>query len=213
MSKIAFIGLGNMGGPMAANLVKAGHKVDGFDLVRASRDAAKAEWCCDRSQRAGRGEGRRSRHHHAASGQARAVGLERRSCHPIDKGALMIDCSTIDVASAAQAPRAGEPERGSLIDAPVSGGVGGAEGGTLTFMAGGAARRFAAAKPILEEMGKKIVHCGGAGAGQAAKICNNMILGISMIGVGEAFVLAEKLGLRIRHCSTSPPPRRASAGR
>jgi 3-hydroxyisobutyrate dehydrogenase len=113
----------------------------------------------------------------------------------VAKGALMIDCSTIDVESARQAHVLAAKASLLSVDAPVSGGVGGARGATLTFMAGGDAKAFAAAKPVLEAMGKKIVHCGDAGAGQAAKICNNMILGISMIAVGEAFALAEKLGL------------------
>jgi 3-hydroxyisobutyrate dehydrogenase len=111
------------------------------------------------------------------------------------KGALIIDCSTIDVESAKQAHALASRHSVGSVDAPVSGGTGGAKGATLTFMCGGEEKAFAAAKPVLEKMGKKIVHCGGAGAGQAAKICNNMILGISMIAVGEAFALAEKLGL------------------
>jgi 3-hydroxyisobutyrate dehydrogenase len=111
------------------------------------------------------------------------------------EGALFIDSSTIDVASARRAHAMGEAAGFACLDAPVSGGVGGALAGTLTFMAGGAEAAFAAARPVLEAMGKRIVHCGGAGAGQAAKICNNMILGVSMIAVSEAFLLAEKLGL------------------
>jgi len=111
------------------------------------------------------------------------------------KGTLIIDCSTIDVESAKQAHVLAAKHGALSVDAPVSGGTGGAKGATLTFMCGGEDKAFAAAKPVLENMGKKLVHCGGAGAGQAAKICNNMILGISMIGVGEAFALAEKLGL------------------
>jgi 3-hydroxyisobutyrate dehydrogenase len=111
------------------------------------------------------------------------------------KGALIIDCSTIDVESAKQAHALAAKSGALSVDAPVSGGTGGAKGATLTFMCGGEDKAFAAAKPVLENMGKKLVHCGGTGAGQAAKICNNMILGISMIGVGEAFALAEKLGL------------------
>jgi 3-hydroxyisobutyrate dehydrogenase len=111
------------------------------------------------------------------------------------KGALIIDCSTIDVESAKQAHALAAKHGVSSVDAPVSGGTGGAKGATLTFMCGGEEKAFAAAKPVLEKMGKRIVHCGGGGAGQAAKICNNMILGISMIAVSEAFTLAEKLGL------------------
>ncbi len=113
----------------------------------------------------------------------------------MSKGALIVDCSTIDVESAKQAHALAAKHGVGSVDAPVSGGTGGAKGATLTFMCGGEDKAFAAAKPVLEKMGKKIVHCGGAGAGQAAKICNNMILGVSMIAVSEAFALAEKLGL------------------
>jgi 3-hydroxyisobutyrate dehydrogenase len=194
MAQIAFIGLGNMGGPMAANLVNAGHKVIGFDLVQASLDQAKA----DGVTIAGSAEV-------AVKGAEVVITMLPAGKHVVSvwsdvvphvaKGALMIDCSTIDVESARQAHALAAKASLLSVDAPVSGGVGGAKGATLTFMAGGDARAFAAAKPILEAMGKKIVHCGDAGAGQAAKICNNMILGISMIAVGEAFALAEKLGL------------------
>ena len=193
MANIAFIGLGNMGGPMAANLVKAGEKVTGFDLVEASRNQAKAD-----------GAGIADSAVSAVKGADVVITMLPAGKHvlsvwteilpAITKGAL-IDCSTIDVESAVQA-HALASEHGVLsVDAPVSGGTGGAKGATLTFMCGGEAKAFAAAKPVLEKMGKKIVHCGGAGAGQAAKICNNMILGVSMIAVSEAFALAEKLGL------------------
>ena len=193
MANIAFIGLGNMGGPMAANLVKAGEKVTGFDLVEASRNQAKAD-----------GAGIADSAVSAVKGADVVITMLPAGKHVLSvwteilpamtKGAL-IDCSTIDVESAVQA-HALASEHGVLsVDAPVSGGTGGAKGATLTFMCGGEAKAFAAAKPVLEKMGKKIVHCGGAGAGQAAKICNNMILGVSMIAVSEAFALAEKLGL------------------
>jgi len=129
------------------------------------------------------------------------------------KGALLIDCSTIDVESAVQAHALASRHGVLSVDAPVSGGTGGAKGATLTFMCGGEAKAFAAAKPVLEKMGKKIVHCGGAGAGQAAKICNNMILGISMIAVSEALRSPKSSACRIRRCSTSPRPRRGNAGR
>ena len=194
MAIIAFIGLGNMGGPMAANLVKAGHQVIGFDLVPASKDAARSAGVTivDSAK--------------AAVTDANVIiTMLPAGKHVVSvwtdiipsaaKGALMIDCSTIDVESARQAHALADKAALLSVDAPVSGGVGGAKGATLTFMAGGDAKAFAAAKPVLEAMGKKIVHCGDAGAGQAAKICNNMILGISMIAVGEAFALAEKLGL------------------
>jgi 3-hydroxyisobutyrate dehydrogenase len=196
MSNIAFIGLGNMGGPMAANLVKAEHSVTGFDLSPASCDQARS----DGVNVAG-----------AAADAVRdaevVVTMLPAGKHVLTvwadilpslrEGALVIDSSTIDVESARRAHGlAREQDRGLMsLDAPVSGGVGGAKGATLTFMAGGAKEAFDRAEPILSRMGKRVVHCGEAGAGQAAKICNNMILGISMIGVAEAFVLAEKLGL------------------
>ena len=194
MSKIAFIGLGNMGAPMAANLVKAGHSVAGFDLVDAAKTAA-----------AGSGVAIAASAREAVASADTVVTMLPAGRHVLaahaellpatPKGALVIDCSTIDVDSARKAHEAGGVAGVLTLDAPVSGGVGGASGGTLTFMCGGSDEAFARAKPILENMGKRIVHCGGAGAGQAAKICNNMLLGISMLGVCEAFALAEKLGL------------------
>ena len=194
MATIAFIGLGNMGGPMAANLVKAGHKVIAFDLVAASRDQAKAD-----------GAGIAESSVAAVKGAEIVITMLPAGKHvlsvwtdvipSIGKGTLIIDCSTIDVESAKQAHALAAKHGVGSVDAPVSGGTGGAKGATLTFMCGGDDKAFAAAKPVLENMGKKIVHCGGAGAGQAAKICNNMILAVSMIAVGEAFALAEKLEL------------------
>jgi 3-hydroxyisobutyrate dehydrogenase len=196
MTTIAFIGLGNMGGPMAANLVKAGHAVTGFDLSPASCDQARA----DGVSIAGSGTD-------AVRDAEVVITMLPAGKHvlsvwadllaSVKEGALLIDCSTIDVESARRAHGlAGERNRGLMsLDAPVSGGVGGAKGATLTFMAGGTREAFDRAEPVLSQMGKRVVHCGEAGAGQAAKICNNMILGISMIGVAEAFVLAEKLGL------------------
>lgn len=194
MATIAFIGLGNMGGPMAANLVKAGHKVVAFDLVAASRDQAKADGAAIAESSAGAVKGADVVVTMLPAGK-HVLGVWNEIVPAMAKGALIIDSSTIDVESARQAHALAKKHGVSSIDAPVSGGTGGAKAGTLTFMCGGEDKAFAAAKPVLEKMGKKIVHCGGAGAGQAAKICNNMILGISMIAVGEAFVLAEKLGL------------------
>ncbi|GGF77253.1 3-hydroxyisobutyrate dehydrogenase [Azorhizobium oxalatiphilum] len=197
MSIIAFIGLGNMGGPMAANLVKAGHTVRGFDLVPAALEAAAARGAeiADSAAAAVRGAAVVVTMLPSGRHVLAAVEGEAGLFAAAEPGTLFIDSSTIDVSSARafheRAAAAGLPS----LDAPVSGGVGGAEAGTLTFMAGGSDAAFASARPILELMGKKIVHCGEAGAGQAAKICNNMILGISMIGVCEAFVLGEKLGL------------------
>ncbi len=192
---IAFIGLGNMGLPMATNLVKAGHAVHGFDVVPAANEAAAKAGIQVTPSAV-----------EAVKGADIIVSMLPNGKLVLDlygsglleaapKSALFIDSSTIDVASAGKAHELAEKAGQASLDAPVSGGVGGAAAGTLTFMAGGADAAFARAKPILEQMGKKIVHCGGAGAGQAAKICNNMILGISMIAVGEAFVLGEKLGL------------------
>ena len=197
MAKIGFIGLGNMGLPMAQNLLKAGHAVQGFDVSKAQADALAA-----------------SGGQAAAGVKAAASGVEviitmlpaGKQVREVYLGpdgvlavagsdALLIDSSTIDVETARAVAAAAQAKGIAMLDAPVSGGVGGAQAGTLTFMVGGDAAAFARAKPILEQMGKTIVHAGGAGNGQAAKICNNMILGVSMIAVSEAFVLAEKLGL------------------
>jgi len=187
--KIGFIGLGNMGAPMAANLAAAGHQVTGFDLIAACpTGVSKAESAVA-----------------CATGQdivitmlpngaiLRAVAAE--IIPAMAKGAGFVDCSTVDVESA-RAVAAGAEAAGLLpVDAPVSGGVGGAAAGTLTFMAGGSEAAFAKAQPLFDIMGQKAVHCGGAGAGQSAKICNNMILGVTMIATCEAFALADKLGL------------------
>ena len=196
MAKIAFIGLGNMGAPMAGNLVKKGHEVRGVDLAKANLDAAvkRGVTAAASAAEAVRGvdfvitmlpAGKDTIAVYAKSGVLEAA----------PKGCVFIDCSTIDVASARAAHELAAKAGMSSVDSPVSGGVGGAEAATLTMMAGGARIAFDKAKPILEAVGKKVVHCGDAGAGQAAKICNNMILGISMIAVAEGFVLAEKLGL------------------
>ncbi|EJC85433.1 3-hydroxyisobutyrate dehydrogenase [Rhizobium leguminosarum bv. trifolii WSM2297] len=194
MARIAFIGLGNMGGPMAANLVKSGHEVLGFDLAASVLKAAEAS-----------GVKPASHVSQAVKDAEIVISMLPQGRHVLTawtdilqttaQGTLVIDCSTIDVESSRKAHEMAKAASCLSLDAPVSGGTGGATAGTLTFMAGGSDEAFARAKPILEAMGKKIVHCGEAGAGQAAKICNNMILGISMVGVCEGFVLAEKLGL------------------
>lgn len=194
MANVAFIGLGNMGGPMAANLVKAGNKVIGFDLMQTSRDAAKADGVTIAGSAVESVKGAEVVITMLPAGK-HVVSVWTEVLPSIASGALLIDCSTIDVDSARQAHALAAKSSLLSVDAPVSGGVGGAKAATLTFMAGGDTKAFAAAKPVLEAMGKKIVLCGDAGSGQAAKICNNMILGISMIGVSEAFALAEKLGL------------------
>ncbi|HEY7998855.1 MAG TPA: 3-hydroxyisobutyrate dehydrogenase [Pseudolabrys sp.] len=197
MARIAFIGLGNMGLPMAQNLLKAGHSVEGVDVSEASVAklvAAGGVRVETPKSAAARGDvvitmlpsGKEVREVYLSSS-----GIIENA----NQGTLLIDCSTIDVETA-RAVAAEAEKRGLLmLDAPVSGGVGGASAATLTFMVGGSAQAFTRAQSILEKMGKTIVHAGGSGTGQAAKICNNMILGISMIAVSEAFVLAEKLGL------------------
>jgi 3-hydroxyisobutyrate dehydrogenase len=196
MTNIAFIGVGNMGGPMARNLIKAGHSVTAFDLSDAVLDPV---------LKAGARKGATA--NDAAKGaevvitmlpagtHVRKVYLENGLIGAAEKGALLIDCSTIDIDSARAVHAAAEKAGFDFIDAPVSGGTGGAEAGTLTIMCGASDKAFQRAEPILAKMGKKIAHAGGAGAGQAAKICNNMMLGISMIGTCEAYALGEKLGL------------------
>jgi 3-hydroxyisobutyrate dehydrogenase len=197
MAAIGFIGLGNMGAPMAANLLKAGHQVVGYDLVPAPVEALAAM--------GGRKAASAAEAIAAADivismlpagpqvrevylGNAGVLGRAR-------KDALLIDCSTIDV-DTARAVAAAAGEAGfDMVDAPVSGGTAGAAAATLTFMVGGSAEAFARARPILEAMGRTIVHTGPAGNGQAVKICNNMMLAISMIGVCEGFTLAQRLGL------------------
>src|SRR6201992_3250984 len=194
MASIAFIGLGNMGGPMAANLVKAGHKVTAFDLVAASRDQAKADGASTAESSIASVKGAEIVITMLPAGK-HVLSVWHEVVPAMGKGALIIDCSTIDVESSKAAHALAAKHGVASVDAPVSGGTGGAKSATLTFMCGGSDKAFASAKPVLEKMGKKIVHCGGAGAGQAAKICNNMILGVSMIAVSEAFALGEKLGL------------------
>jgi 3-hydroxyisobutyrate dehydrogenase len=197
MARVSFIGLGNMGLPMATQLLKAGHQVEGFDLSSdavAKLTAAGGASVGSVKIAASRGD---------VVITMLPSGKEVRELYlPLDgiiananPGTLLIDCSTIDVETARAVAATAEDRGLPMIDAPVSGGVGGAQGGTLTFMVGGSPAAFARAQPFLESMGKTIVHAGAAGNGQAAKICNNMILGISMIAVSEAFILAEKLGL------------------
>jgi 3-hydroxyisobutyrate dehydrogenase len=192
---IAFIGLGNMGLPMASNLVQAGHKVMGFDVVPAANTAASQAGIIIASSAAEAVKTAEIVISMLPNGRLVLELYGSGILQAAPPGSLFIDSSTIDVASARAAHELALAAAMASLDAPVSGGVGGATAGTLTFMAGGEPAAFLRAEPVLQRMGKKIVHCGAAGAGQAAKICNNMILGISMIAVGEAFVLAEKLGL------------------
>ncbi|MGW4354299.1 3-hydroxyisobutyrate dehydrogenase [Nocardia sp. NPDC004582] len=191
---VGFLGLGHMGGPMAANLVKAGYDVLAFDPVPAAQDQARQDGATVVATAA-----------EAVSAADLVITMLPNGRIVLDlyadilpaakPGTLFVDCSTIDVGDAKQAAERAVAAGHRALDAPVSGGVAGAAAGTLTFMVGGADADFAAALPLLEVMGGKVVHCGGAGVGQAAKICNNMLLGISMIGLSEAIVLGEKLGL------------------
>jgi 3-hydroxyisobutyrate dehydrogenase len=188
-AKIGFIGLGNMGAPMARNLAAAGHDVNGFDTAGTTAEGVRA---------AGSAE-------EACAGADFVITMlpngailrdvAAQVLSAMQPGATLIDCSTVDVESARDVAALAEEKGIGFVDAPVSGGVGGAAGGTLTFMAGGTVAAFGAAAPLFEIMGQKAVHCGAAGAGQAAKICNNMILGATMIATCEAFALADKLGL------------------
>lgn len=195
MSTVGFIGLGNMGSGMAANLAKAGHAVKAFDLSKAALDKAKEAGCTPVDSAA-----------EAARGAEAVVTMlpadphvetvYNRDIFPnAPAGALFMDCSTISVDAARRAVNQATERGFAMVDAPVSGGVAAAAGGTLTFMVGGDEAHFAKAEPFLQVMGKAVIHAGGAGAGQAAKICNNMLLGVTMIATCEAFVLAEKLGL------------------
>ncbi len=195
VATIAFIGLGNMGLPMASNLVKAGQLVQGFDVLPAANAAAAEAGIRTFESATDAVAGAEVVITMLPNGKLLLQLYSSGILAAAAPGTLFIDSSTIDVANARAAHEWAASAGMSSLDAPVSGGVGGAAAGTLTFMAGGEPAAFAQARPILELMGKKIVHCGAAGAGQAAKICNNMILGISMIAVSEAFVLGEKLGL------------------
>ncbi len=194
MTTIAFIGLGNMGNPMAANLVKAGHTVLGFDLLPDNLKTATANGVTIMANAPAAVKDADVVITMLPAGR-HVISVYEDIAPKAKKGALFIDSSTIDVQSARSAHAIAQKHGLLSVDAPVSGGTGGAAAGTLTFMAGGAKEAFAKAEPILKPMAGKIVHCGDPGAGQAAKICNNMILGISMIAVCEGFVLAEKLGL------------------
>jgi 3-hydroxyisobutyrate dehydrogenase len=190
---IGFIGLGNMGGPMAANLAKAGHEVLGFDVTAAAveRSAASGVSAARSLEQAANADivvTMLPSGDHLVSVYETLVAAARPD-------ALLIDCSTVDVASCARAHEMARANGLASIDAPVSGGVSGAAAATLTFMVGGEEAAVERARPVLEAMGRRVVHCGPAGAGQAAKTCNNMVLGISMIALAEAFTLGERLNL------------------
>ncbi|MEE2691982.1 MAG: 3-hydroxyisobutyrate dehydrogenase [Pseudomonadota bacterium] len=197
MTSIAFIGLGNMGGPMAANLAKAGYAVSAFDLSPAALAKAAEAGCmkADSVPSAVKDADVVVTMLPAGAHVRRVYAEEGGVIANAKKGALFIDSSTIDVDSARAVIAAATKAGFQMVDAPVSGGVGGATAGTLTFMVGGEKEAFDRAKPVLEKMGKNIFHAGAAGNGQAAKIANNMLLGITMIATCEAFNLAEKLGL------------------
>jgi len=195
MARIGFIGLGNMGLPMAGNLVKTGHAVQGFDLVADNIAKAEARGVAVAPSAVEAAKGVDVVLTMLPAGKDTLAVWGGGILQAATPGTLFIDSSTIDVASAKTAHRLASDAQMPSLDAPVSGGVGGAEAATLTFMCGGTGEAFERAKPVLEAMGKRVIHCGDAGAGQAAKICNNMILAVSMIGVCEAFVMAEKLGL------------------
>ena len=197
MTRIGFIGLGNMGLPMARNLAKAGFAVVGHDVVAAARArAAEAGLPVVEELDRAVADVEMVITMLPAGPQVREVYLaDGGVLDNAEQGALLIDCSTIDVETARAVHEAARGQGLAMLDAPVSGGVAGAEAASLTFMVGGEAEAFARARPVLERMGKAVVHAGPAGTGQAAKICNNMMLGIQMISVCEAFVLAEKLGL------------------
>ena len=197
MARIGFIGLGNMGLPMARNLVKAGHSVTGFDVAAGHRQAAAEDGVTAVGVlREAVGDAEVVITMLPDGPVVRSVYLEEQGVLANTMpGALLIDCSTIDVEGARAVSRVADEAGFAMLDAPVSGGVGGAAGGTLTFMVGGAPESFTRAQPILQAMGRTIVHAGGPGNGQAAKICNNMMLGIHMISVSEAFALADRLGL------------------
>src|SRR6185312_650924 len=198
MARIGFVGLGNMGAPMAANLVKAGHAVTGYDLNSAALDSLRAAGGQTAASAAEAARGADVVITMLPAGEhVRDVWLHQGGLIDAVKDArpLLIDCSTIDVDSARTVTAAAEKAGLAMLDAPVSGGTTGAQNGTLTFMVGGSEDAFARGLPILQGMGKNIFHAGGPGAGQAVKICNNMMLAINMVGVAEGFLLAEKLGL------------------
>jgi 3-hydroxyisobutyrate dehydrogenase len=198
MTKIAFIGLGNMGGGMAANLVKAGHEVNAFDLSPDALVRASENGCATFTSVREAVAGVDAVVSMLPNGKIVDDVFENDVIGHAPVQALLLDCSTIDVATARKVSAAAENAGYAVVDAPVSGGIAAANAGTLTFMVGGSDEAFARAEPILSRMGKAVIHAGASGAGQAAKICNNMLLGASMIATCEAFAMAEKLGLDLQ---------------
>ena len=195
MARIGFIGLGNMGGGMAANLAKAGHDVRAFDLSQDALDRAKAAGCLPAASAAEAVTDAEFVVTMLPAGKHVRAVYEGEVFGAVPGTALLLDCSTIDVASARAVGAAAQAKGLAMVDAPVSGGIAAANGGTLTFMVGGSVEHFGRAQPILERMGKAVIHAGPLGSGQAAKICNNMLLGATMVATCEAFVMAQKLGL------------------
>ena len=196
--KIAFIGLGNMGGGMAANLVKAGHEVRAFDLSAEATTRAQGNGCSVHPTVSEAVLGVDAVVSMLPNGQIVDNVYAAEVVRQAPQSAVLLDCSTIDVETARKVAGSAATAGYAMVDAPVSGGIAAANGGTLTFMVGGSDEAFARAEPILSAMGKAVIHAGASGAGQAAKICNNMILGASMIATCEAFALAEKLGLDLQ---------------
>ena len=198
MARVAFIGLGNMGGGMAANLVKAGHQVAAFDLSPDALDRAKSNGCEIAADAASAVKGADAVVTMLPAGKHVAAVYADSVIPNASKDAILIDCSTIDVATAREVEAKADEAGLAMVDAPVSGGIAAADGGTLTFMVGGTDGAFEKAKVILDPMGKAVIHAGDAGAGQAAKICNNMLLGATMAATAETFALAQKLGLDLQ---------------
>jgi 3-hydroxyisobutyrate dehydrogenase len=195
MARVGFIGLGNMGGGMAANLVKAGHQVVAFDLAEPAIERARGNGCAIATSAEEAVDGAEAVVTMLPAGKHVASVYEGSVIGKAPTDAILIDCSTIDVATAKAVEKDAEAAGHAMVDAPVSGGIAAADAGTLTFMVGGSAAGFERARPVLEKMGKAVIHAGGPGAGQAAKIVNNMLLGATMAATCEAFVLAQKLGL------------------
>ena len=196
--KIAFIGLGNMGGGMAANLVKAGHRVNAFDLSADALARAQENGCATFTSVRDAVDGVDAVVSMLPNGSIVDSVFAADVLGHAPTGAVLLDCSTIDVDTARKVTADAVAAGYDMVDAPVSGGIAAANGGTLTFMVGGTDTAFARAEPILSAMGKAVIHAGGSGAGQAAKICNNMLLGASMIATCETFAMAEKLGLDLQ---------------